>query len=103
MSIPFVNAEAMQAMFGQTSVLDYYNLVSGGALAQCAVFALGVSAYISASIIIQLLCVAIPRLEELTKDVSGKRKSIRLRSMLVAALAPLRHLDIFLQWFVMEP
>ncbi len=41
-------------MFGSTSVLDYYNLVSGGALSQCAVFAIGVSAYINASIIIQL-------------------------------------------------
>lgn len=73
-SMPFVNTDALQAMFGQTSILDYYNLVSGGALSECAVFALGVSAYISASIIIQLLTVAIPKLEAMTKDVSGKKK-----------------------------
>lgn len=58
-TIPFVNTTALTAMFGSTSVLDYYNLVSGGALSQCAVFAIGVSAYINASIIIQLLTVAI--------------------------------------------
>ena len=44
-TIPFVNTTALTAMFGSTSVLDYYNLVSGGALSQCAVFAIGVSAY----------------------------------------------------------
>ena len=44
-TIPFVNTAALQTMFGSTSVLDYYNLVSGGALSQCAVFAIGVSAY----------------------------------------------------------
>lgn len=73
-SMPFVNTEALQAMFGQTSLIDYYNLVSGGALSECAVFALGVSAYISASIIVQLLTVTIPKFEEMTKDVSGKKK-----------------------------
>lgn len=49
-TIPFVNTAALQTMFGSTSVLDYYNLVSGGALSQCAVFAIGVSAYINASV-----------------------------------------------------
>lgn len=96
LSIPFVNAEAMQAMFGQTSVLDYYNLVSGGALAQCAVFALGVSAYISASIIIQLLCVAIPRLEELTKDVSGKKKINKITQYVGCGLGAVTAFGYFL-------
>ena len=42
-------------------------MISGGALSQCAVFAIGVTAYINASIIMQLLTVAIPKLEEISK------------------------------------
>lgn len=80
-TIPFVNTTALTAMFGSTSVLDYYNLVSGGALSQCAVFAIGVSAYINASIIIQLLTVAIPKLEEISKDIGGQKQINKMQSM----------------------
>ena len=59
--------------------LGFINMMSGGALSQCAIFALSVSPYINASIIIQLLTVAIPALERLSKEgEEGRRKLTRI-------------------------
>ncbi len=60
---------------GTFGFFELMNMVSGGALANCSVLALGVSPYITASIVIQLLTVAIPALERLAKSgEDGKRK-----------------------------
>jgi preprotein translocase subunit SecY len=60
---------------GQGGFLGYFNMFSGGALEQLSVFALGIMPYISASIIMQLMTVVIPRLEQLSKEgESGRRK-----------------------------
>lgn len=98
-TIPFVNTTALTAMFGSTSVLDYYNLVSGGALSQCAVFAIGVSAYINASIIIQLLTVAIPKLEEISKDIGGQKQINKITQYVSCGLAVITAVGYF---FVMK-
>ena len=98
-TIPFVNTTALTAMFGSTSVLDYYNLVSGGALSQCAVFAIGVSAYINASIIIQLLTVAIPKLEEISKDIGGQKQINKITQYVGCGLAAITAVGYF---FVMK-
>lgn len=98
-TIPFVNTTALTAMFGSTSVLDYYNLVSGGALSQCAVFAIGVSAYINASIIIQLLTVAIPKLEEISKDIGGQKQINKFTQYVGCGLAVITAVGYF---FVMK-
>lgn len=98
-TIPFVNTTALTAMFGSTSVLDYYNLVSGGALSQCAVFAIGVSAYINASIIIQLLTVAIPKLEEISKDIGGQKQINKITQYVGCGLATITAVGYF---FVMK-
>lgn len=98
-TIPFVNTTALTAMFGSTSVLDYYNLVSGGALSQCAVFAIGVSAYINASIIIQLLTVAIPKLEEISKDIGGLKQINKITQYVGCGLAAITAVGYF---FVMK-
>lgn len=98
-TIPFVNTTALTAMFGSTSVLDYYNLVSGGALSQCAVFAIGVSAYINASIIIQLLTVAIPKLEEISKDIGGQKQISKITQYVGCGLAVITAVGYF---FVMK-
>lgn len=98
-TIPFVNTTALTAMFGSTSVLDYYNLVSGGALSQCAVFAIGVSAYINASIIIQLLTVAIPQLEEISKDIGGQKQINKITQYVGCGLAAITAVGYF---FVMK-
>ena len=58
------------------NILGLYNMMSGGALSQASVLALGIQPYINASIIIQLLTIAIPALERLQKDggEEGKKK-----------------------------
>ena len=61
-------------MFANGDMLSYLNMMSGGALARCTLFALGVTPYINASIIVQLLTVAIPSLENLAKEADGQQK-----------------------------
>lgn len=76
--VPFIDAHALSALFnsGNGSLLGYFNMLSGNALAYGTVFALTIQPYINASIIIQLLTVAIPSLERLVKEggEEGQRK-----------------------------
>ncbi len=75
--VPGINAEALAEVFKQTqgSIVDLFNMFSGGALGRFSLFALGVMPYISASIIMQLLTTVIPSLEQLKKEgESGRRK-----------------------------
>src|SRR5437870_4950983 len=67
---PGVNASAIKDYFGHQggTVLNLLNLFSGGALSQFAIFALGIMPYVTASIILQLLTVVVPRLEQLQKE-----------------------------------
>ncbi len=65
--VPFVDAGNFDAQFGGT-IFDYLNILSGGAMSSATLFALGVSPYITATIVIQLLTVAIPALERKIKD-----------------------------------
>ena len=69
--VPFVDAHDFSGSFSGT-ILDYLNLLSGGSLGQATLFALGVSPYINASIIIQLLGVVFPKLGELAKTDKKK-------------------------------
>lgn len=88
-TVPYINPEALQLFAGGTgNMLDYLNMMSGGALSQCAIFALGVTPYINASIIIQLLTVAIPALERLSKEgEEGRRKLTRITRYTGAGIA----------------
>ena len=72
--VPFVSGDALTAMFANGSMLTYLDMMSGGALSRCTIFALGVTPYINASIIVQLLCFAIPYLENLAKESDGQNK-----------------------------
>ena len=72
--VPFVSGSALTQMFANGDMLSYLNMMSGGALARCTLFALGVTPYINASIIVQLLTVAIPALENLAKEADGQQK-----------------------------
>ncbi|NLU77072.1 preprotein translocase subunit SecY [Micromonospora sp. HNM0581] len=60
--------KCLEAIEGSTGVLNLLDLFSGGALLQLSIFALGIMPYITASIILQLLTVVIPRLEQLRKE-----------------------------------
>ena len=77
--VPFVDTAAMAHYFDQTlssTVLGLYNAMSGSAFSQASVLALGIQPYINASIIIQLLTVALPPLERMAKEEGeeGKKK-----------------------------
>jgi len=76
--VPYVNVSALQAYFNslQNTVLGLLNVMSGGAFSQATIFALSIQPYINASIIIQLLCIAIPALERMSKDEGeeGRKK-----------------------------
>ena len=76
--VPYVNVAALQYYFTQleNTVLGLYNVMSGGAFSTATIFALSIQPYINASIIIQLLCIAIPALERLQKEEGeeGKKK-----------------------------
>ncbi len=76
-AVPGVDRKVMSDIVnqGQGGFLGYFNMFSGGALEQLSVFALGIMPYISASIIMQLMTVVIPRLEQLSKEgETGRRK-----------------------------
>ena len=73
--VPFVNASSFSGKLNGT-ILQYMDTLSGGALINATLFALGVSPYINASIIIQLLAVVFPRLGELAKDDKEKMNFI---------------------------
>ena len=68
---------------------ELMNMVSGGALANCSVLALGVSPYITASIVIQLLTVAIPALERLAKSGEDGRRKLNLYTRITALILAL--------------
>ena len=75
--VPGIDPVALEEMFKQTqgSIVDLFNMFSGGALERFSVLALGVMPYISASIIMQLMTTVVPTLEQLKKEgESGRRK-----------------------------
>lgn len=76
--VPGIDAKALAIMFEQQSgsILDMFNMFSGGALERLSIFALGIMPYISASIIVQLMTVVIPKLEQIKKEGESGRKRI---------------------------
>ncbi len=75
--VPGINPVALSELFNQQrgTILDMFNMFSGGALSRFSVVALGIMPYISASIIMQLLSVVEPKLKQLKKEgESGRRK-----------------------------
>jgi preprotein translocase subunit SecY len=76
--VPGVNPEIMAALFDQQqgTILDMFNMFSGGALERASLFALGIMPYISASIIMQLMSAVVPTLEQLKKEGEAGRRKI---------------------------
>jgi len=90
--VPYVNVLALSNYFSSElsgTILGLYNAMSGSAFSQATVFALGIQPYINASIIIQLLCIAIPYLERLQKEggEEGKKKLERISRFTTLGLA----------------
>ena len=76
--VPGINPDAMARFFDQQSgtILDMFNMFSGGALERLSIFALGIMPYISASIIMQLMTAVLPSLKELKKEGEAGRRKI---------------------------
>ena len=76
--IPYINSAAIEGTLLATggSIFEYLNILTGSAFAQGTLFALGINPYITASIVMQLLCIAIPYLENLSKEGDEGRKKI---------------------------
>jgi len=76
--VPGIDPVALAALFEQQrgTIVDMFNMFSGGALERLSLFALGIMPYISASIIIQLLTTVVPTLEQLKKEGEAGRRKI---------------------------
>ena len=79
---PGVNSEVFSAWFANQTAntggaLDFFNAMTGGSFTQMSIFALNITPYITSSIIMQLLTIAIPKLEEMQRDGEDGRKKIR--------------------------
>jgi len=74
--VPGVNVERLGDLFNTGGVFDFYNLFAGGGLERVAIFAMGIMPYITASIIMQLLTMVIPRLEALMKEGEAGQKKV---------------------------
>lgn len=89
MPSPFIDASVMNEYFSTSGgVLALFDAMSGGAFSNMNLFAMGITPYINASIIMNLLTIAIPRLEELNQDgESGRKKIAQYTRYLTIALA----------------
>ncbi len=74
--VPFLDSNAIAGMLGEGTLLSYLDTMTGGSLSQGTLFAMSITPYINASIIIQLLTVAIPALERLSKEGEEGRKKL---------------------------
>lgn len=99
--VPFVDVEMMAQMFSQqlsNTIFGLMDMMSGSAFSQATIFALSIQPYINASIIIQLLTIAIPALERLSKDggEEGKKKITKITRLTTVAIALLMGFAYFM-------
>lgn len=98
--VPYVDIDLLSSYFAslQNTVLGLYNIMSGGAFSTATIFALSIQPYINASIIIQLLCIAIPALERLQKEggEEGKKKIASITRYSTVGLGLLQGLAYYL-------
>ncbi|AND86108.1 preprotein translocase subunit SecY [Clostridium tyrobutyricum] len=75
--VPGIDTAKLASLTKGGSLINFYDLISGGALSRFSIFAMGVVPFINSSIIMQLLTVAVPRLEQLSKEGEEGRKKIQ--------------------------
>ncbi|MFC2337716.1 MAG: preprotein translocase subunit SecY [Negativicutes bacterium] len=86
--VPGVNPAVIEQLFSNGSLFGLLDLFSGGALSKFSIFAMSITPYINASIIIQLLTVVIPTLEQWSKEgQEGHKKTTQVTRYLTVALA----------------
>lgn len=98
--VPYVNIAALQSYFAmlRNTVLGLMDVMSGGAFSNATIFALSIQPYINASIIIQLLCIAIPALERMSKDEGeeGKKKIAAITRYVTVAIGLLQGFGFYM-------
>ena len=98
--VPYVNVAALQSYFAmlQNTVLGLLDVMSGGAFSQATIFALSIQPYINASIIIQLLCIAIPALERMSKEEGeeGRKKIAAITRYVTVAIGLLQGFGFYI-------
>ena len=86
--VPGVNASVIEQLFRSGNLFGLLDMFSGGALSKFSIFAMSITPYINASIILQLLKVVVPTLEQWSKEgEEGFKKTTKLTRMLTVALA----------------
>jgi preprotein translocase subunit SecY len=97
--IPGVNIQAWQEATKQYSAMSaFMGLMSGSAFSQFTIFAMGISPYITASIILQLLTIAVPALERMSKEEDGRQKIERITRYAGVGLAVVQSIGIVLSF-----
>lgn len=100
-TVPGVNSIVLNEAMGTNSgVAGLIDIISGGAFSRFSVFAMSISPYITASIVIQLLAMIIPSLERLTKEggEEGRKKINRYTKMLTLVLALVEAIGVFVSY-----
>ena len=98
-TVPGVNNIALnEAMANTNGIAGLIDMISGGAFSRFSVFAMSISPYITASIVIQLLAMIIPSLEKLTKEggEAGRQKINKYTKMLTLVLALVEAIGVYL-------
>ena len=98
--VPWIDTVALKDWMasgqGGTTLFDLLDTFSGGAFSQATIFAMSISPYINSSIIMQLLCVAIPALERLSKEgEEGRKKITKLTRYLTVVLAAIQAYGLY--------
>ena len=99
-TVPGVNTFALSEAFNGQGIASLIDMISGGAFSRLSIFAMSISPYITASIVIQLLAMVIPALERLTKEggEEGRNKINRYTKLLTIVLALIEGLGIYLSY-----
>ena len=93
--IPGVNVALLSEAVQSYDILGFLDLLTGSSFSQFTLFAMGISPYITASIILQLLTIAIPSLERLSKEEDGREKIERITRYTGIGLALVQSIGIF--------
>lgn len=100
--VPGIDREILNQTFadGGNGLIDLFNLFSGGSFANMTIFALSITPYITASIIIQLLTIAIPALEQVAREgMEGRKKIARWTRYLTVVLALIQAIGVSVGMF----
>ncbi len=99
-TVPGVDAVALSQATATQGLAGFINLISGGAFARFSIFAMSITPYITASIVVQLLAMIIPALERLTKEggEEGRRKINKYTKIVTIILALVESIGIYLSY-----